>query len=136
MKTKLFKSNRNFTLFDFIISHGQLLLRSNKNEIETNNIDIIFYNVKYLQVISSYQTISIKIIDDYQNIISYNDVSSFLYQKDNYLFEIESSNEKFYVAASYFIVYENELEFNETSLGLHQNKERGKKLASSLKEIS
>lgn len=42
MDKKIFKSDRHFTVFDFIISHGQLLLRSSKDDDHLKNVDIIF----------------------------------------------------------------------------------------------
>src|ERR1700748_2462832 len=46
---EIFKSDRYFTFFDFVISHGQLLLRSQKKDGIGNNIDIIFFGTTYIQ---------------------------------------------------------------------------------------
>ncbi len=42
MSRLIFESNRYFTLFDVYVSHGQLLLRAQKNETYSHNIDIVF----------------------------------------------------------------------------------------------
>ena len=44
------------------------------------------------------------------------------------LFEIESGGERYYIAASFVKVFENELEFHETSLG-YENLDRQKEIA-------
>ncbi len=131
MNKEIFKSDRYFTVFDFLISHGQLLLRSSKDDSSVKNIDIVFFGIKYIQLFTSLIGISIRIVDKTISLINYNCVDSFLDNDENYLFEIGTGGEKFYVGASYFKVYENELEFNETSLGLHQVKGREKEIAGS-----
>ncbi len=50
MKAKIFESDRYFTTFDILVSHGQLLLRSQKNEDYSHNIDIIFFNTAFIQI--------------------------------------------------------------------------------------
>jgi len=131
MNNEIFKSERYFTVFDFVISHGQLLLRSSKDDDNVKNIDIIFSGTRYVQLFTSLSSISIKVVDKKSNLINYDCVSSFLSHNNNYLFEVETSNEKFYIGASNFKVYENELEFNETSLGLSELTVRGKEIAGS-----
>ncbi|WP_419698993.1 hypothetical protein [Mucilaginibacter sp. NFX135] len=118
MNKEIFKSERYFTVFDFLISHGQLLLRSSKDDNNKKNIDVIFFGAKFIQLFTSLWGISIKIADKDINLISYDSVNSSLGHKENCLFEIEAKTERHYIGASYFKVYENELEFNETSLGL------------------
>ena len=131
MNKEIFKSDRYFIVFDFMISHGQLLLRASKDENELRNIDIIFFGVRYIQLFTSFMGLSIRIVNDNKNVLSYNSLNSFLNDDANCLFEIESRNEKFYIGASYLKVYENELEFNETSLGLYEIKGREKEIAGS-----
>jgi hypothetical protein len=74
--------------------------------------------------------VSIRMVNE-NEVISYDSVNSFLSNDENSLFEIETKGEKFYIAASYFKVYENELEFNETSLGLGETKGREREIAGS-----
>lgn len=131
MSNKIFISDRHFTVFDFIISHGQLLLRAGKGEDNSKNIDIIFWGVRYIQLPTSLSGIAIKIVNDHKRRIAYDFVNAILGNDTNHLFEIESINEEFYVIASHFEVYKNDLEFNETSLGLHEIKTRGQEIARS-----
>lgn len=131
MSKEIFKSNRYFTVFDFIISHGQLLLRASKDDENIKNIDIIFFGARYIQIFTSLFGLSIRLVDYNKEIISSNMVNSFLSSDENYLFEIETMGEKFYIGASYFKVYENELGFNETSLGLGVTKGREREIVGS-----
>jgi hypothetical protein len=131
MGKEIFKSNRYFTIFDFMISHGQLLLRAGKDDDNSKNIDIIFFGVRYIQLFISLLGVSIRLADDNKNLIKYDCVNSFLNNDENYLFEIETKGGIFYIVASYFKVYENELEFNETSLGLGETKGREKEVTES-----
>ena len=54
-------------------------------------------------------------IDDI-SIINYSAVKKYLSYNNNYLFEIESNGERYYIAASFVRVYENQFEFFESSL--------------------
>ena len=131
MHKEIFKSKRHFTIFDFDISHGQLLLRASKDDDNINNIDIIFFGTRYIQLITSLLGVSIRLANDNQNLNNYNSLNSISDNLENHLFEINSTDESFYIGASYFKVYENELEFKETSLGLFEVKGRDKEVARS-----
>lgn len=126
---KIFTSNRYFTLFDFLISHGQLLLRSSKNDKYTDNVDIIFFDVQYIQLHISLHGLSVSCPDksELANLIQ---LSSSSTAAGKQIFEIKSGDANYYIAASYFTVYENQLEFNETSLGVLESKGRLKEVFS------
>jgi len=128
---EIFKSARYFTFFDFVISHGQLLLRSQKNDELTNNIDIIFSDTTYIQSFSRLNGLRISRIENSISIIDYDTVKKYLDYDNSHLFEIESNNEKYYVAASFVRVFENQLEFSESSLNT-DGKGRGIEIATSL----
>ena len=128
MNKEIFNSSRYFTLFDFMISHGQLLLRARKDDENINNVDIIFSGVRYVQLFTSLYGISITLKEKNRENINYESVNSFLVNDKNYLFEIKSKGEKFYIGASYFKIYENDLEFNETSLGLTDSIKKGREI--------
>jgi hypothetical protein len=129
MSKQIFKSNRHFTIFDFSISHGQLLLRASKDDNNIKNIDIVFFGVRYIQLFTSFLGLSIRSVKGREDLIHYDSVNFYLKYDKNHLFEIETVGEKFYIAASFFKVYENELEFNETSLGMHEPMGRDNEVA-------
>ncbi|HEY4062749.1 MAG TPA: hypothetical protein VGM30_12660 [Puia sp.] len=136
MDRDIFKSGRYFKISDFLTSHGQLLLRSNKTDEQKVNVDIIFFDTTYIQLTSSLYGIAVRVVDK-KRAMDYNSLTSFLKYEHNHLFEIETENgEKYYIAASFVRVFENGLDFNETSLGVLQYKGREKEIASSLGDVS
>ena len=46
----LFTSNRKFVLFSYSISHGILLLRSGRTKTELKRIDVVFRDVRAIEV--------------------------------------------------------------------------------------
>ncbi|MGB4775789.1 MAG: hypothetical protein WBP45_11495 [Daejeonella sp.] len=129
MYKEIFKSERYFTVFDYFISHGQLLIRSKKDDEQKFNIDIIFFDTTFLQLFTMLNSLTIRVIckDDFSK---YNSVKKYFSYENSNLFELESGDEKYYIAASFVQVFENDLEFNETSLGMIY-KGREKKIAGS-----
>lgn len=120
----IYKSNRKFNLTDYFDSHGQMLLRSYKDEEYDYNIDIIFFGVSYINMPISFKNLVITVIEpnDVLNELVY---SQKIKQNDR-IFEILSDKMKFYIYASFFKVYKNYLDFNETSLGIIDCKGRDK----------
>ena len=118
MKVDVFRSNRHFVILDYFMSHGQLLLRSGIDKNNKTNLDIIFFGVSYIQLPTSFLGITIKKSYKQHIIPEYESIKLFLSYDGSFLFEIECKSELFYVGASNFIVYENDLRFNETSLGV------------------
>ncbi len=113
----IFASDRYFTMFDIVVGHGLLLLRSAKNEQLTQNIDIIFFDTTYIQSFVMLKGVRIRKIASKDSIVNYPTVKKELGYNNTYLFEVESNNEKYYIVASFVRVFENELDFLESSLG-------------------
>jgi hypothetical protein len=130
MKMEIFKSDRYFTVFDVKISHGQLLLRSQKDDSNEMNLDVVFWGTKYIQTFIGFNGICISKLDKHHNLIDYKTANDFLDFRTNYLFEINSNNENYYIGASFVKIFENKLEFNESSLLFVHNK--GIEIAASL----
>jgi len=124
MDIKTFKSNRYFTVKDYDVSHGQLLIRSTKNDENKMNIDIIFFDVKYMQIITSFKGIAVKSGSIPNKTFNYPSVDSALNFKSNHLFEITTDDEHYYIVAAFYKVFENELDFSETSLGVLEHRGR------------
>ena len=122
---KIFTSDRYFTLFDFRLSHSQLLLRSSKTDRHENNIDIIIFDVQFLEMPISFWGI---LIEDQTDV--YIDNTQFVkYKKyietdSSRIFSIKTKDNIFHIVASYLKIYENQLEFHETSLGVLEPKGR------------
>lgn len=129
MDQNIFKSDRYFVVFDVVVSHGQLLLRSQKNDKHSSNIDIIFFDTTYIQLFTMLYGVSLKVIDK-KEFASYPKVTQYLEGPHNRLFEIQSGEDKYYIAASFVQVYENKLDFSQTSLGVLSYQGRESELAS------
>ncbi len=130
MNKEIFKTERQFAVWGYTVSHGQLLLRSDKRAGHINNIDIIFFDTGFVKLFTRLSGLTIRMID--KKIINYNDsVINYLGYERNNLFEIESQNQKYYIAAAFVKVFENDLDHFETSLG-YENKERQKQIAGSI----
>ena len=117
MKQIIFTSDRCFKFHDYYISHNQLLIRSPKEGDQKFNIDIIFFSTKFLQVPTGLSGITISRVEkDIAN--KYEFFSKYSHYENCNLFEIISGEKKHYIVAGFFHVFENELEMNETSLGM------------------
>ncbi len=124
MKQIIFTSDRCFKFHDYYISHNQLLIRSAKEGDQKFNIDIIFFSTKFLQVPTGLSGITISRVEkDIAN--KYEFFSKYSQYESCNLFEITSGEKKHYIVAAFFHVFENELEINETSLGMdHVGREK------------
>ena len=134
MNKEIFKSEKYFTFFDYFMSHGQLLIRSSKREGQNVNIDIIFFDTTFVQLFTMLHGLTISIVNKNLN-MNYNSVNKYLKFNNSNLFELKSGDEKYYIAASFVKVFENELENNETSLGMLY-KGRDKEIAAVTKFFS
>jgi hypothetical protein len=132
MNQTIFISNRYFVLFDAQESQGQLLIRSEKSQLNNGrNIDVIFFNTGYVQLPKRLRGVRINKVTVSTNMPIYKAVAECMDLDRNKIFEIESEGEIFYVLASHVEVYDNKLEFHETSLGF-DGKGREKILASTV----
>lgn len=129
MDQNIFNSDRYFIVLDVVFSHGQLLLRSQKNDKHSSNIDIIFFDTTYIQLFTMLYGVSLKVIDKIET-VPYPKVKEFLNRPNKNLFEIQSGEDKYYIAASFVQIYENKLAFNQTSLGVLSYQGRETELAS------
>ncbi|MFN5309280.1 MAG: hypothetical protein ACK5C0_07480 [Candidatus Kapaibacterium sp.] len=117
MKQIIFTSDRCFSFYGYFISHDQLLIRSAKEGDQKFNIDIIFFGTMFLQVPTYLSGITIsRVGKDIAN--KYEFFSKYSHYESCNLFEIISGEKKHYIVAGFFHVFENELEMNETSLGM------------------
>jgi hypothetical protein len=131
MIQKPFISDRYFVMHDCRASFGQFVLRSPKSYNYAYNIDIIFADTKFIQVFTRLQGVKIYRNDDALAKIPYPTVHKYLSNDNSYLFCLESNEEIYYIAAFSFRVFENQLEFNESSLHLNP----GVEVASSLSKL-
>ncbi len=56
----MYESKRAFKLWDYNVSHKQLLLRSPHTSTEIDNVDIVFWGVEYISIPTALDTILLR----------------------------------------------------------------------------
>lgn len=127
----LYKSDKKFYLADYVISHGQLLLRADKIQDDSGfNIDIVFSSADYIQIPSHLNSIRITQNVDEKR-FGYEQIDRHLGGNVHKVFDIQTQGATYYIVASSFRVFENNLPFGQTSLGVFEPKGREKEIARS-----
>jgi hypothetical protein len=104
-----------FQLWHYIVSHGQLLIRSPIGSDETTNIDISFDAVIYVDVPRHLGEITLDTPTDEERARLRARTNEFY---NNYLTTvIVSGSNRFYVVSSWISIEENQLELFETPYG-------------------
>ena len=113
-KQRIFVSERRFRVCDYLLSHSQLLLRSPKTEENHFNIDLIFEDVNSMNLpITLY---GLEVTNKGKS--SENEIYN--------TYSLNSGGELFQIQAGFVLICENELELQETSLGVLEFKGRDK----------
>lgn len=112
----LFESDRTFRLWQFLVSHNQLLIRSPRSSVHCSNIDIVFWGVEYVEMPSHLKGVTMTAnttleIEKAETLIGKSDETSSV-------FVIESESRKFLIIAGGFKVLRNNLDIFESSLEL------------------
>lgn len=128
----LYKSSKKVVLYDYLVSHGQLLLRADKlNEEKGFNTDIVFFGTAYVQLPAFFMDGISIVKDSGTKRFGYEAIDKGLDKKYHNCFEIIGDNASYYIVAAHFQVFENELSFGQTSLGVFDPKGREKEIARS-----
>jgi hypothetical protein len=114
MATEIFRSDRNFRIWAYVVSLSQLLLRSVKTDDEPTRIDILFRNVKAINIRTNLQGISIReeIDEEKVNQLLHGDMA---YGEKLRMFVIRSLNSVGYVIAGMVSFHEDSGEYNDPS---------------------
>ncbi|WP_223652671.1 hypothetical protein [Hymenobacter psoromatis] len=128
----LYESNKKFILYDYLVSHGQLLLRADKiNEKKGFNTDIVFFDTAYVQLPAFFMNGVSITQDNGKKRFGYPGIDNGLDNEYRKCFEIVGDSASYYVVASFFQVFENDLAFDQTSLGFLDPEGIGKEIARS-----
>lgn len=111
MSKCIYKSNREFAPYDFLVSHRQLLLRSDKIKGYKENIDIIFFDTEYLELPTTLSGISLE-----ESSVAEADLK--IKNTSGKVVRVETDSGSFHIICSSIGIFENTLDFNETSLGV------------------
>lgn len=110
----MFKSNRQFKLWDYNVSHNQLLIRSPRTSTLLENIDVVFWGVEYASLSSSFETIGIRIASENDRECIARSIGGSLSGAN--VFFLHESDDRFFIISSGFKVLKNYLEIFDSSL--------------------
>lgn len=110
-REKILSKNRKFKLWFYHVTHGEILLRSPKNEHFDTNIDIYMSGVEYLDIPNDLGNISFE--DSTQKDIDYLYERTHRHFSDKSVYVIITNDIRYYIVAHNLYFYENDLEFLE-----------------------
>lgn len=112
----MFSSERRFRLWDYKVSHKQLLIRSPRGADVETNVDLVFWGVERMDLATSFDGLVLSTTDEGH-------------------FQIQTDGKFFQVVASGFKVLENSLDIFDSSLegfaATSENRDLGTLLAHS-----
>jgi hypothetical protein len=110
----IYQSDRDFQLWDYTVSHAQLLLRSPATTAEPFNIDIVFLGVKELDLPTSMRGLTMTgpepLLDAGRS------------PRDRY--RLTSGGKEYAIVAAAFRIYKNHLDLKESSLEFSSREEK------------
>jgi len=109
-----FSHGRYFRVWDYNISHKQMLLRSPQSPDESENIDVVFWNVQYLEIPTALDglTLTVAVEGEVERVVE------ILGRKPEHssVHCLISGGRRFLVVAGGYKVLKNELDIFESSL--------------------
>ncbi|MGL6126585.1 hypothetical protein [Chryseobacterium artocarpi] len=122
----IFYSNRKFKIWAYTVSHSSLLLRSvmqyddeeGYSEETSYNIDLEFSFVEYMDVKTTWDSISISVVEK-ENLRS--DLKEKFDSYEGKIFEIESNKEKTYIVAYSVLIGTNKWGLDDRIFNYHIN---------------
>lgn len=109
----LFSSGRQFRLWDYNITHRQMLLRSCKSESETDNLDIVFWGVVWMSLPTTLDGVQVDSSDAPISSLCTSHVPADVAGK---LYRVISETNEYYILAHGCRVMKNVLDTFESSL--------------------
>ncbi|MHC2067785.1 hypothetical protein ACYFX5_09955 [Bremerella sp. T1] len=124
----MFKSDRNFRLWDFRVSHNQLLIRSPSTREISTNVDLVFWGVEFMSIPTALNGLEITRTESKND-----DGLNFKPPSNGSMFLIETASTKNVVVAAGCKVLKNTLDIFDSSLegfaATDQNRDLGEVLA-------
>lgn len=122
----IFYSNRKFKIWAYTVSHSSLLIRSimqyddedGYSEETSYNIDLEFSFVEYMDVKTTWDSISISLVEK-ENLRS--DLKEKFGSYEGKIFEIESNKEKTYIVAYSLLIGTNKWGLDDRIFNNHMN---------------
>jgi hypothetical protein len=110
----IYQSDREFQLWDYTVSHAQLLLRSPATTSEPFNVDIVFLGVKELDLPTSLKGLTMT--------RSEHPTPAGRGPRDRY--KLTSDGKEYTIVAAAFRIYKNHLDLKESSLEFSSREEK------------
>lgn len=104
--------NREFELWEYLNMHSQLLIRSPMSRIYSDNIDIVFSGVSYVNIPKRFQVFGIKITKG--GVV--NDLKLDITNEEN-IYQVETNKGNFYVIALGVNIKKNILSLSDSGFG-------------------
>lgn len=119
----LYSTERHFRLWDYTVSHDQLLLRSPGTPESPKNLDVIFLGVDYLSIPTMLTGLKLgrASVKDSAKVIGRLKEAPDCCE----VYAVVTGGHRYYIVAVAFRVYENDLDLFESSLEYFTNDNRG-----------
>jgi hypothetical protein len=128
-KRSLFRSERKFSVFSYGISHGPLLLRSGKTAEHRTRIDVLFQDVRALEIRAWFDGLEITEVDrDYLDGFRSNPLEM-LEQPGLKVFALDGKGWQGFVVAGGVLLHEDEADFMDPSELLRGDEEMKREIA-------
>jgi hypothetical protein len=109
MNSLIYESERYFKIWCHFVTHNQLLLRSDKDLVpERQNIDLVFFDVRYQEIPTSLWGVSIEIATEEEGAYIQNKHSDNI-SPGLSVFAITTGGRRFFIVAGRLLVYSNDL---------------------------
>jgi hypothetical protein len=107
-----FESPRMFEIWEYTTSHAQRLLRSTKSDISPTRIDVLFKNVKVMNLVTGLDGLAIRQATEDERLRFANEAAL---HSDQPFWVVESTSFRGYVGASLMLTHEDDGEYNDPS---------------------
>lgn len=111
----MLRSERRFQIWDYYVTHGQLLVRSHKTVTHPKNLDLMFKGVEYVELPATLFGLELVAPEPEDFRKAEGLVPDFTIPAD-WLFPIVTRSRRYLVVAGAMVIEENELAFRESSL--------------------
>lgn len=107
---------RRFEMWRFSVTHKHLLLRANKSESDATRVEVLFANVKVINLPTLLDGLTISELSTDEAIRQYSEVISSLYMKNSSVFVLSGKGYSGYVVAGAVYMEEDQKEYYDTSM--------------------
>ncbi len=119
----IYSSEREFQVWDYTVSHQQILIRSPSTPEVRGNVDLIFLGVEYLGIPSSFHGLGLDVASPEESAEVKRSLSGGW--EGSGVYTLVSEGRRYSLVAAAFRVYENDLDIFESTLEYFTKDARG-----------